>query len=302
MDRLEELQVFLAIAEHGSLAEAARRTGRSPPAVTRILGEMEERYGVRLASRTTRRFALTEAGQRLAAHAERLLGEFESAERDVAGEAAAPRGRLRLSAPQTFGRMHLMPVVLEFLRAHPEIAVELALEDRPIDLIEEGVDLALRIAHLDASSLVARRIGAVRRVVVASPDYLARRGTPDVPEDLARHAIVLFQNQANGPHWAFELLDGVARTVRVTARLTVNRSEAAIDAARRGHGIARVLSYQVADDIRRGALVRLLGGFERRPIPVHLVFPSARLLAPRVRVFLDFAVPRLAALDALQET
>jgi DNA-binding transcriptional LysR family regulator len=301
MDRIDQLGVFLAIVDSGSLAGAARQTGRSPPAVTRILNELEAQLGVRLAERTTRRLGPTDAGLRLAEHARRLLAEFEDAMRDTAGEAAAPRGRLRLSAPLTFGRMHLMPVVLAFLNAHPQVSAELSLEDRPVDLIEEGIDAALRIAHLPDSSLVARRLGTVRRIVVASPGYLRRRGRPKHPEDLVAHDIVLFANSASSPVWPFIAPGAGEQQVRVTARFQVNRAEAAIAAARDGQGVVRVLSYQVAEELRSGRLVRLLRDHETPPIPVQLVFPSVRLMAPRLRAFLDFAVPRLSGLAVLRQ-
>jgi DNA-binding transcriptional LysR family regulator len=297
MDRIDELTVFLAIAEVGSLAGAARQTRRSPPAVTRILNELEGRLGVRLAERTTRRLALTDAGERLAEHARRLTGEFEEAMRDVAGEAAAARGRLRISAPLSFGRMHIMPVVTAFLDAEPQVTAELSLDDRTVDLIEEGIDVALRIAELRESSLVARRIGAVRRLVVASPRYLANRSAPRRPTDLTRHDIVLFANDVNGPLWQFG-----EQEVRVAARFQTNRAEAAIAAARDGKGIARALSYQVAPGLADGSLVRLLRDYEPPPIPVQLVYPSGRFMSARLRAFLDFAVPRLSRLRALRVT
>ena len=300
MDRLDELALFLSIADAGSLAAAARLTRRSPPSVTRILGTLEARLGVRLAERTTRRLVLTDAGLRLVEHARRLVADFDDSMRDIAGEGAAPSGRLRISAPLTFGRMQVMPIVMAFLDAYPQTMAELSLEDRPIDLVEEGIDLAVRIAHLDSSSLVARRVGAVRRVVVASRHYLKRHGWPADPDDLSAHAIVLFANQANGPLWQFQSTSGVRRHVRVDARLQVNRAEAAIAAACDGKGIVQVLSYQVAAELARGRLVRLLQEFEQPPIPVHIVFSTRRLMAPRVRAFLDFAVPRLVALPVLR--
>jgi DNA-binding transcriptional LysR family regulator len=196
--------------------------------------------------------------------------------------------------------MHVMPIVTAFLDAHPQTTAELSLEDRPVDLVEEGIDLALRIAHLDMSSLVARRVGAVRRVVVASPRYLKRHGRPADPTELSARAIVLFANQANGPLWQFQASDGTKRQVRVNARFQVNRAEAAIAAACDGKGVTRVLSYQVAAELARGRLVRVLQEFEQPPIPVHIVFATTRLMAPRVRAFLDFAVPRLAVLPVLR--
>ncbi len=300
MDRLDDLALYLSIVDAGSLAGAARRTRRSPPSVTRRLNELERRLGVRLLERNTRRLALTDAGRRLAAHARLLLADFENAMRDTAGEAAAPRGLLRISAPLLFGRRHMAPIALAYLAAYPEVSVALSLADRPVDLIEEGIDVALRIAHLDDSSLVARRVGTVRRVFVASPGYLARKGTPRRPQDLVHHDIVLFVNRANSADWRFLDRDKRDLTVRVAARFQIDRAEAAIAAARDGHGVLSVLSYQVAAELAQGSLVRLLRRFERPSIPVQLVVPTARLMPPRVRTFLDFALPRLSALDILE--
>jgi DNA-binding transcriptional LysR family regulator len=297
LDRLAELSLFLAIVDTGSLAAAGRRTDRSPPSVTRSLAELERRLGVRLIERNTRRLALTDAGIRLAEHARSLVADFENAMRDTAGEGAMPRGRLRVSAPLMFGRRHVAPLVMAYLAAYPEMSAELSLTDGTIDLLEEGIDVALRIAHLDNSSLVARRVGAVRRIVVASPRYLAVRGLPHRPDDLSDHEIVLFVNQANSAEWRFADPERGDLSVRVTARFQVNRAEAAIAAARDGCGVLSILSYQVASELADGTLVRLLRSFERPPIPVHLVLPTARLMPPRVRAFLDFALPRLSALD-----
>lgn len=300
MDRLDDLQLFVSILDAGSLSGAARRLRLSPPSVTRRLGELERRVGVRLLERNTRRLAPTESGRRLAAHARALLGDFENAMRDAAGEAAAPSGLLRLSAPLLFGRRHLAPVVMAYLKAFPDVSVEVVLTDRPVDLIAEGIDVALRIAHLDDSSLVARRVGMVRRVVVASPAYLGRRGTPRRPEDLAGHDVVLFFNHANSADWRFMTSSKREQVVRVNARFKINRAEAAIAAAREGHGVLSVLSYQVGPELADRSLTRLLRRFERPPIPVQLVVPTARLMPSRVRTFLDFAQPRLAGLDVLE--
>jgi DNA-binding transcriptional LysR family regulator len=300
MDRLDDLALYLSIVDAGSLAGAARRTRRSPPSVTRRLNELERRLGVRLLERNTRRLALTDAGRRLTEHARNLLADFDNAMRDITGEAAAPRGLLRLSAPLLFGRRHVTPIVLAYLAAYPTVTASLSLDDRPVDLIEEGVDVALRIAQLDDSSLVARRVGTVRRLFVASPGYLARKGTPRRPQDLAGHDIVLFVNHANTADWRFVDRSRQDVTVRVVARFQINRAEAAIAAARDGHGILSVLSYQVAAELADGSLVRVLRPFERPPIPVQLVVPTARLMPPRVRTFLDFALPRLSALEVLE--
>ena len=250
--------------------------------------------GVRLIERNTRRLAVTDAGRRLAEHARTLLADFETAMRDTAGEGAAPRELLRVSAPLLFGRRHITPIVTDYLATYPDVSADLTLSERPVDLIEEGIDVALRIAPLDDSSLVARKVGMVRRVVVACPGYLAEHGTPETPDDLAAHRIVLFVNHANSADWRF-----ADRTVRVAARFQVNRAEAAIAAARAGHGLLMVLSYQVALALVEGSLVRVLQDFERPAIPVQLVVPTARLMPPRVRTFIDFAVPRLSALAVL---
>lgn len=302
MDRLDEIRLLPAILEGGSLAEAGRRLGLSPPAVTRALAGLEERLGVRLVDRTTRHLAPTEAGRRLADHARRLLADYEEAMAEAAGEAAAPRGRLRIAAPLVFGRRHVAPIVTDFLDAQPAVTAELVLSDRPVDLVEEGVDVALRIGALAEGALVARRVGQLRRVLVACPDYLARHGTPQRPEELAGHETVLFSSLGAAPEWRFAAPGGGAEeVVRIAPRLVVTQAEAAVAAACAGRGLVRALSYQVADELADGRLVRLLRAWEPPPVPVQLVFPTARLMAPRLRAFLDLAAPRLAALAVLRE-
>jgi DNA-binding transcriptional LysR family regulator len=302
MDRLDQLRLFVAVLDGGSLAAAARKLRRSPPAVTRALAELEARLGVRLIERTTRRLAPTEAGRRLAEQARRLILDFEEAMGEAAGEGTRPRGRLRIAAPLAFGRIHVAPIVTAFLDAYPEVSAELSLADRVVDLVEEGIDVAVRIGQLGDTSLVARRVGAVRRVLAASPNYLAEHGTPRRPADLAAHELILFSGGGEG-EWKFadprDRETQIALPVR--ARFAVNQADAAIAAAREGRGIVAALSYQVAPDLAAGRLVRVLQDFETAPIPVHLVFPSARHMVPRLRAFLDFAAPRLAALDALRE-
>lgn len=301
MDRLEEMRLFVAAVEAGSLAAAGRRLGHSPPAMTRMVAALEERLGVRLLERSTRRLAPTEAGRRLAEQARRLLADYAEAMAEAAGEGTAPRGRLRVAAPLVFGRLHVAPVVTAFLAAQPAVTADLQLADRNVDLLEEAIDVALRIGPLRDSGLVARRVGSVRRLVAASPDYLAARGTPAGPEDLARHAIVEFRSRATPPDWRFLGPEGREVVQRVLPRFAVNEAQAAVAAAVAGHGIVSALSYQMAAELESGALVRLLRGWEMPALPVSLVFPSARLLPPRVRAFLDFAAPRLAALPVLQE-
>jgi DNA-binding transcriptional LysR family regulator len=297
MDRLDELAVFVAVLETGSLAGAARRLRRSPAAVTRTLAALEGRIGVRLVERTTRRLAVTEMGRRLADEARAVLAAYDAA---MAGEEDGPlRGFLRISAPLVFGRRHVAPVLSAFLDAHPDVTGELVLNDRNLDLVDEGLDVAVRLAHLAESSLVARRVGEVRRMVVAAPGYLAARGTPQRPADLADHEIVYSSTQPGPLEWRFEGPRG-PQTIRLKPRLMINAIEPVIAAAVAGRGIARGFSYQVADELADGRLVRLLQAFEPAPIPVQLVTPSARLMPPRVRAFLDFAAAQLSALPVVQ--
>ncbi|WP_413674622.1 LysR family transcriptional regulator [Massilia cellulosiltytica] len=297
MDRLDELHVFIAILDAGSMASAARKLGRSPAAVTRILGTLENRAGARLFERSTRRLTPTETGLRLAEQARRLLADYDAALQPPG--AGTPRGLLRLTAPTVFGRRHVAPVVTRFLALHPDIQVDLTLFDRNVDLIEEGIDAALRIGALANLSLVARRLGEVRRVTVASPAYLDRRGTPLVPADLAGHELIMSTAVRSVAEWRFRA-DGREHVVRYSPRLRMNDTEAMLAAARDGFGIARALSYQVEPDLRTGLLRRLLVEYEPEPAPVHLVMPSRHHMAPRLRAFVDFAVREFAALDVIR--
>jgi DNA-binding transcriptional LysR family regulator len=292
MDRAEAMAVFVQVAEHRSFAAAARRLKRSPAAVTRVIGELEARLGVRLLNRTTRAVSLTEAGERLMAGARRVLSDLEEIERAAAGEGTAPRGELRATAPILFGRLHVLPIVTEFLDRFPDVSVTLNLLDRPVDLVEEGLDIAVRIGPLAESSALATRVGAVRRIVVASPRYLAQRGTPKVPADLSQHLVVAFSGIAGVERWVFHDASGET-SVAIRARLVVTTAEAALDAVRAGFGITRVLSYQAADDIARGSLLRLLSHHEGDELPIHFLYPGGRHPPPKLRAFVDFARPRL---------
>lgn len=297
MDRLDELAIFVAIVDEGSLAAAGRKLRRSPPAVTRALAVLEDRVGARLLERTTRRSRPTEAGKRLAEHARGLLTGYGEAVREVA--AAPVRGTLRVTAPLVFGRRHLTPIVASFLDAYPGLRVELVLSDRNLNLVDDGLDVALRIGALADSTLIVRKVGEVRRVLVASPSYLAGRAPLRTPADLARHDVI-FTASGPGPlEWRF---GGAAAdaVVRLVPRLIVNDVEATLHAVRAGRGIGRALSYQVVDDLASSALVRLLPEREPAPSPVQLVVPSARHLAPKVRSFVDHAARALAALDVLR--
>jgi DNA-binding transcriptional LysR family regulator len=297
MDRLDELTIFVAIVESGSLIGASRRLRRSPPAVTRALSALEDRVGLRLVERTTRRLAPTETGRALAERARALLAGYDQA---LVGISQAPvRGVLRITAPVQFGRRHVAPIVSTFLNEYPDVRVELSLNDRNLDLIEEGLDVAVRIGPLADSSLVARPLGSVRRVVVASPDYLARRGVPLMPRDLAMHDTIFGMARSPAREWRFGPSPRGA-VVRLSPRLLVDDVEAQLQAVRAGRGIARPLSYQVTDELAAGTLVRLLQDFEPEPLPVQLVTLSRSYMAPKVRAFLDSAVKVFRDIDVIQ--
>lgn len=297
MDRLDELAIFVRIVEEGSLVRAASRLRRSPPVITRALAALEDRIGVRLVDRTTRRLAPTEAGRALYDKARTLVADYEAA---TAGAANAPvRGLLRITAPVQFGRRHIAPIVARFLDSHEDVEAELLLNDRNIDLIDEGVDVALRIGALADSTLAALLVGHVRRLWVASPGYLERRGVPRAPGDLVHHEAILGTLRGNS-EWVF----GAGRTAsrlapRLTGRLRVDDVETRLRAARDGRGVAQLLSYQVADDLAAGRLVRLLQAWEAPPLPVQLVTKGRAHRAPKIDAFLAFAVKRLKALSVL---
>jgi DNA-binding transcriptional LysR family regulator len=298
MDRLDELAVLVTIVDEGSLAAAARRLRRSPPTITRILAALEQRAGARLMERTTRHLAPTDAGRALASRARALLNDYDGALSDLAH--APVRGLIRVSAPVQFGRLHISGIVSSFLDAYPDTRVDLLLNDRNVDLIDEGVDIALRIGALTDSGLMARTVGRVRRVVVASPQYLKRRGTPERPAALTHHDIIFGSMHQRPSEWRFGSREHGA-VVRFTPRLSVNEVESQLIAARAGRGLARLLSYQVATDIAAGTLVCVLEAHEPDALPVQLVTPSPRI-APKVRAFLDTASHALERLDVIHES
>lgn len=289
MDRLRELEVFAEIASAGSLAEAGRRLNLSPPAVTRILAGLEDRLGVRLVQRTTRNLNLTEAGLRFRESAQRLLADMEDAEREAAGAGVVPQGRVAITASTSFGRQAVAPVFAAFLEAHPRVRGAMHLWDRNVNLIDEGIDVAVRIGALPDSGLYARRLGAVRNMLVASPGYLERAGTPAHPDDLALHRIIAFRGVMPTDRIA---LKGVTRTI--TPWIEINDALSAISLAAEGHGITVALSYLAKSLIAEGRLVEVLPDLAPAERPVHLVWPEARLPTLAVRAFLDYAQPRLA--------
>ncbi len=300
MDRLEAMRLYVAIGDAGSLSAAARGLKVPLPTVSRKLALLEQHLGVRLVVRTTRKFVLTDAGRAYLDSCRRLLAEIEDAERMAAGEYEAPKGRLYVTAPIVFGRLHVLPVALAFLKAYPDVDLRLSLVDRIADMIEEGIDVALRIAHLADSSLIAARVGTVRLVTCGAPAYLKANGTPRTPADLLQHHCIASANLSATDRWSFRV-DGEDQTFPIRSRLAVTTAEAAIDAAAAGIGITRVLSYQAAAAVKADKLKVLLRPYELPEIPVSLVHPEARLTPPKVRAFLDFAAPRLRQrLNAVQ--
>ena len=294
MDKLEAMSTLLAAVEAGSLSSASRKLGMPLATVSRKVSELEAHLRTRLVNRTSRRLILTEAGRSYVAACRRILDDISAAERAAAGEYMLPRGELIITAPVVFGRLHVLPVVVEFLKAYAEIDIRLVLADRVVNLQEDHVDLAVRIGALPDSSLIATRVGAIGRVVCGSPAYFAERGTPTTPADLAAHDCITFGGLTASDVWTFTSgKSEIAVTVR--SRLVVNTAEAAIDAAAAGLGITRVLSYQVADAVERGALVLALLEFEPSAAPVSLVYAGQGLLPLKLRAFLDFASPRLKA-------
>lgn len=297
IDRLDAMRVFVVALDEGSLASAGRRLNRSPAAVTRAVAALENHVGVRLLHRTTRRLQLTEAGERYAAVCRRVLTDLDEADLAVAGNRAAPRGVLTVTAPVMFGTRVLRPVVGAFLRAYPAMQVRYLLLNRMTNLVDEGIDVALRIAPLQESNQIAVRIGTVRRVLCASPTYLAGRPPIESLSDLAHHACIGIEPTSPNDIWSFPPAPGgrIARTVRVKPRLMVNTDEAAVSAAVDGEGIVRIFSYKIQREVAGGSLVVLLPADEPPPVPVHLVTVPDRLSLAKVRAFIDFAAARLRA-------
>lgn len=297
MDRLDAMKAFVAALDEGSLAAAGRRLGRSPAAMTRAVAALERQIGMPLFERSTRIVRLTPAGARYAAVARRILVELEAINLLAAGEPASPRGMLTVTGPVVAGAEILRPCLDDYLDAYADVRARLLLLDRQANLIDEGIDVALRIAHLPDSALVGTQVGTVRRVVCASPAYLARHAAIRAPGDLAAHRIISLAETRQEGNWSFAARTSRAggRVVRLTPRLLVNSIAAAKGSAVDGKGVVRLLSYQVAGEVHDGRLVILLETFEPAPLPVHLIAPRERLAVPRARAFVDFALPRLRA-------
>lgn len=298
MDRLMEMSVFQSVADQKSFAAAARQLGLSPPTVTRAVSALEERIGTRLFTRTTRFVHLTEAGTQYIADVKRIFALIEEAENIAAGAHAVPRGRLAITAPVLFGQLFVMPLVTDFLKTNPEVTANVLLVDRLVNVSEEGFDVAVRIGELPDSSMVAVRVGQVRRVVVAAPGYLAREGTPAHPRELAERSIVMTTSASSSAEWRFREQNR-ALAVKVEPSLNVNLNQAAITAAVRGWGLTQVLSYQVAAEVTDGRLQIVLSEYELPPLPVHVVYPEARKASAKVRTVVAFLAERIRKEPAL---
>lgn len=288
MDRIEAMTVFIAVADLQGFAPAARKLGLSASAVTRMVAALEERLGARLLQRTTRSVMLTDVGARYLQRVRQILADIEEAEGSAQAERARPSGRLVVSAPVGFGRLHVTSLISAYLQRYPDVSGELRLTDRMISLVEDGIDVAVRIGHLPDSSLVARHVGSMPRIVVASPDYLAQRGRPETPEDIAKHDTIQFGAIASVPEWRF-VRDGSDVRIAHTPRFTTDVADAAIWHAEHGGGLTRVLAYQAADALAAGRLKCVLMRFEPPAVPIHIVYPTSRLLSAKVRVFIDLA-------------
>lgn len=292
MDRFHLINVFVAVVDTNGFAGAARKLNMSPPAVTRAINELETHLGLRLLTRTTRSVRVTDAGERYVQDCKRILAELLEADESVSGMHSSPKGRLTITAPVLFGGMHVTPVVTEYLTRYPEVSASCLFLDRVVNLLDEGVDVAVRIGELPDSTMQAIRVGQVRRVICAAPSYLTANGIPTSPDDLNGHTIISASSVTPYPEW--KLMDkGVLKTVRLQARMITTTNDSAVAAAVSGFGLTRLLSYQVAEHLRTGKLKTVLPDFEPAALPVHVVHREGRQAPQRVRAFLDLAIERL---------
>ncbi len=298
MDQLHLIGVFVAVVDTSGFAGAARKLNISPPAVTRAINELERHLGVRLLTRTTRVVRVTEAGARYAEDCRRILAELAEADRSATGMHGSPQGRLTLTAPVLFGTRFVTPIVTEYLQNYPGVTAACWFLDRLVNMMDEGVDVAVRIGELPDSSLQAIRVGTVRRVICAAPAYLEQHGIPQTPDDLARLCIISASAVTPTADWRLEE-QGVPRIVKVQPRMITTTNDSALAAAVSGFGVTRLLSYQVADQLRDGLLQTVLTGFEPAALPVSLLHREGRHASPKARAFLDLAIERLRANSAL---
>lgn len=294
MDNLTDAAVFCQVVESGSFTAAAERLALSRSVVSKYVSRLEDRLGARLLNRTTRRLSLTEAGQSFFARSQRGIREIEEAEAEVSRLQEAPRGSLRLNAPMSFGILHIAPALAEFSARYPELSVDMSLDDRQVDLVSEGFDLAIRIAELPDSSLVARRLGVCRFVVCASPTYLEKFGTPRVPQDLAKHKTLSYRYQASPGEWRFITPEGGYTSVAINSLISMNNGLAIREAVLKGAGITLTPTFIVGEDIKAGRLQTVLDDYRAREISIYAVYPERRHLSPKVRAFVEFMQQRIS--------
>ena len=293
MERFEQMRVFVKVAETGSFSEAARQLNKSPPAVTRAVAALEADIGARLLTRTTRWTKLTEAGHRYHGDCRRILDDVAEAEAVAGGFHGLPKGNLKVTTPIIFGRTFLVPILIEYLSAHPDVTASTLLLDRTVNLVEEGINVAVRIGHLSDSSMTAIRVGGVRRIVCGAPSYLEKHGIPQKPAELAGHSVITSTSSFASLEWVFG--PGQVTSVQAAPRLNFNTYDAMIQATLQGWGLSRPLSYHVASYLDTGELTTVLSDFEEAPLPVHVVHPEGRRASAKVRAFIDLAVARLLA-------
>lgn len=298
MDRLHLMTVYVAVAEEEGFAAAARRLAMSPPAVTRAISALEDRLGVKLLQRTTRHVRVTEAGERYLDDARRVIAAADEADEAAVGINAQPRGHMTVTAPVLFGRMYVMPGIVEYLRQHPETSVSALFLDRVVNMLEEGVDVGIRIGELSDSSYRALRVGHVRRVICAAPSYLKRHGIPQTPHELKQHQVIVASSLSQNIEWRF-VDQGEPLSVRIKPRLTVSSNDGAIEAASLGLGVTRLMSYQVAPLLAAGKLKVVLSEFESPRVPIHIIHREGRHASAKMRAFIDLMAERLRAEPSL---
>jgi DNA-binding transcriptional LysR family regulator len=298
MDRFSEMQIFVAVAESEGFAAGARKLKISPPAATRAVADLEHRLGIKLLNRTTRYVRVTDAGQRYLDDCKRILAQVTEADEAAIGINAAPRGHLVITAPVLFGRMYVMPCVVAYLQKYPDTEISAMFVDRVVNMLDEGIDVALRVGELSDSSFKAIKVGTVRRVVCASPAYIEKYGLPQHPNDLSEHQIIVASSLSPNVEWRF-LENKQAKIVRVKPRLTVTSNDAAIEAAVEGLGITRLISYQIAPELQNGQLKIILSEYEYPALPINILHREGRNSSAKVRAFIDLVAEKLKADSSL---
>jgi len=293
MDRLAAMRVFVAVVDAQGFSAASRALSMPLPTVCRKVAELESHLGAQLLVRSTRKVAVTDSGRRYYEDVRRILDDVGDVESRVSGEFQEPKGRLSITAPTLFGRLHALPIIDDFMKIHLDVSVRLMLINQVVDLLEDHIDLGIRIGALSDSSIVALEAGAVRQIVCASPGYLSRHGRPQSPRDLSRHQCVCFPSAGTPADWAFKMPSGKIRRFPVPTRLTLNSIEGNVQSALRDSGLVQLYAYQAAPHLAEGTLEIVLDGYEVAPSPVSLVYPQGRLVPLKVRAFIDFALPRL---------